>query len=125
MKQIILSPLTMAECQSNRDSLAKGLYDALFTWLVSKLNLSILPANSEFHFSHDLSIGLLDIFGFENFKINSFEQLCINYTNEHLQQLYISYVFKNEEKVFIDDGLEKFLGNLVYDDNQPVLDLYE
>lgn len=71
------------------------------------------------------SIGILDIFGFENFKVNSFEQLCINYTNERLQQLYIFYIFKNEEREFIADGLKDFLANLTFEDNQPVLDLLD
>ena len=62
-------------------------------------------------------IGLLDIFGFEVFKVNSFEQLCINYANEKLAQLYISYVFKGEKKVFIEEGLEKFVGEIKFIDN--------
>ena len=70
-------------------------------------------------------IGLLDIFGFECFKVNSFEQLCINYTNEKLQQLYITYVFKSEENEFIKEGLKEFLCELNFVDNQNIIDLMD
>jgi len=71
------------------------------------------------------SIGLLDIFGFEVFKKNSFEQLCINFANEKLQQLYISYVFKAEINEFIKEGLKEFLFELTFKDNQQIIDLLE
>ena len=130
--QVIESPLNKNECIVTRDALAKEIYNRLFTWLVKRLNFTVMPAemlvdgadipallNNYFH------IGLLDIFGFEIFKFNSLEQLCINYTNEKLQQLYISYVFKNEEKVFIQEGLQDFLCELNFEDNQPVIDLLD
>ena len=65
----------------------------------------------------------MDIFGFEIFPTNSLEQLCINYTNERLHQLYIKYVFKQEELVFIQEGLEKYRAMLYFNDNQPLLNL--
>lgn len=71
------------------------------------------------------SIGLLDIFGFEVFKNNSFEQLCINFANEKLQQLYISYVFKAEINEFIKEGLKEYLFELTFKDNQNIIDLLE
>lgn len=80
-KQIIQSPNSKEECQSITISLARALYDRIFNWLVKKLNQTIIPLND----ASVLTIGLLDIFGFENFTINSFEQLCINFTNEKLQ----------------------------------------
>ena len=71
-------------------------------------------------------IGLLDIFGFEKFdKKNSFEQFCINYTNEKLQQLYIGYVFKSEEKEFINEDLGAYLGELNFIDNTEVIELMD
>ncbi|KAL4501636.1 hypothetical protein ABPG72_018687 [Tetrahymena utriculariae] len=116
-------PLKENECIAMRNSLSKILYDRLFTWLVQQLNSAINPpALKQFK---SLSIGLLDIFGFENFQINSFEQLCINYTNERLQKLYISYVFVQEEKILSEDGLGQYLNNLSYQDNQPVVDLID
>ncbi|KAL4480724.1 hypothetical protein ABPG72_014499 [Tetrahymena utriculariae] len=121
------SPLNEQDIYANRDSLARTLYDNLFTWLVKRLNLTILPTElSEKQLQETcLQIGLLDIFGFEVFKINSFEQLCINYTNEKLQQLYISYVFKSEEQEFINEGLKDHIGQLSYNDNQEVIDLMD
>lgn len=67
------------ECSATKDALAKWLYEALFHYLISSLNKKLNPSEGTFR-----NIGLLDIFGFENFKHNSFEQLCINFTNEKL-----------------------------------------
>lgn len=71
------------------------------------------------------SIGLLDIFGFEVFTKNSFEQFCINFANEKLQQLYISYVFKAELDQFIFEGLKDHLCELKFKDNQGIIELLE
>ena len=140
---IIESPQPLSECISMRDSLSKFLYEKLFNWLVKRLNLVIFPPEEISNLRKvrksikliresltqtdcaTSSIGLLDIFGFENFETNSFEQLCINFTNEKLQQLYVSYVFKSEEKELIDQGLQGFLGQLAYQDNQGIIDLLD
>ena len=141
--QTIESPHPVSECNAVRDSLSKFLYEKLFNWLVKRLNLVIFPPEEVSNLRKvrksilsirdsltqvdcsTSSIGLLDIFGFENFETNSFEQLCINFTNEKLQQLYVSYVFKSEEKELIDQGLQGFLGQLAYQDNQGIIDLLD
>ena len=124
--------MNKTDCVTARDSLAKELFNRLFNWLVKRLNYTIMPdeflkpgADIGALMDNYYHIGLLDIFGFEIFKINSIEQLCINYTNEKLQQLYIFYVFKGEEKIFIGEGLSDFLGELNFKDNQPVIDLLD
>ena len=141
-KQRILSPLSLKECENLRDSFSKNLYEKLFFWLVKRLNLTVFPieiANSKLNsvrksiknirnsiFSPETtrnSIGLLDIFGFENFIRNSFEQLCINFTNEKLQQLYIAYIYKSEESELSSQGFLGFSSEFV--DNQPIIDLIE
>lgn len=71
------------------------------------------------------SIDLLDIFGFEVFTKNSFEQFCINFANEKLQQLYIAYVFKSEIEQFILEGLKDHLCELQFKDNQGIIELLE
>lgn len=94
-------------------ALAKRLYDNMFNWLVAKLNVEILPeamksgdSDTEAIFdSITKTIGLLDIFGFENFTNNDFEQLCINFVNEKLHNLYISSIFGEEKKVMVREGL--------------------
>ena len=130
--QVIESTVSKVDCITARDSLAKELFNKLFNWLVRRLNYTIMPdefliqgADIPALMENYWHIGLLDIFGFEIFKINSIEQLCINYTNEKLQQLYIFYVFKAEEKVFIGEGLGEFLCELNFKDNQPVIDLLD
>ncbi|CAD8157004.1 unnamed protein product [Paramecium pentaurelia] len=119
-KQTILSPLTPDECQFTRDSLAKDIYDRLFNWLVIQLNKVLKPKVES-----KTSVGLLDIYGFEVFDKNGFEQIMINYTNEKLHQLYIQYVFKEEEKIFIEEGLKDHLGQLEFQDNTSVIELID
>ncbi|CAD8077781.1 unnamed protein product [Paramecium sonneborni] len=121
-KQKIISPVSYNQCIQNRDSWAKELFERLFNWLVCKLNQNILP-EEEFDINNNNTyIGLLDIYGFEVFDKNGFEQLIINYTNERLHQLYIQYVFKGEEIVFKEEGLDKFCQHIKYKDNQALID---
>ncbi|KAL4487054.1 hypothetical protein ABPG72_001506 [Tetrahymena utriculariae] len=124
MNEVYHKPADAISCHHAKNTLSKALYDNLFNWLVNKLNQIIKPNQQNYNTastSNNNMIGLLDIFGFENFQENSFEQLCINYTNENLQQLYIQYVFKNEEQIFKEDGLENFLSNLSYQDNSIII----
>ena len=118
-KKFISSPLKANECEAGRDSWAKTLYERLFNWLVLKLNETI--ASGEI--GESAAIGLLDIYGFEVFDKNGFEQIMINFTNEKLHQLYISYVFKEERTVFVKEGLEEFCGMIKYTDNGMVMEL--
>jgi myosin heavy subunit len=119
--QIISSPRSPAQAEGIRDALGKDLFNNTFNWIVRKLNLTLLPNNP----SQYTSIGLLDIFGFEDFDINSIEQFCINYTNEKLQNLYISYVFKAEKVCFEEEGLGAFLSMIKFVDNIPIIELLD
>ena len=94
------------------------VYEKLFHWLVARINKSLAPNCKQSNF-----IGILDIFGFEIFKQNSFEQLCINFCNEKLQQLFNEDTFKNEEAVYKSEGVP--FPPIVFIDNQPVVDLGE
>ena len=96
----------------------------MFNWIIQKLNETIIPQEQNIN-ELCANIGLLDIYGFEVFKENGFEQFFINYTNEKLQQLYIQYVFKQEEIIFINEGLEKYLKYLNFVDNKPIIDLLD
>ncbi|KAJ7955519.1 Myosin [Quillaja saponaria] len=102
----------------NRDALAKIVYSRLFDWLVNKLNSSIGQDPN----SKNL-IGVLDIYGFESFKTNSFEQFCINLTNEKLQQHFNQHVFKMEQEEYTKEEID--WSYIEFIDNQDVLDLIE
>jgi myosin-5 len=115
------------QCVLQSEAFGKEIYNKLFSWVIKYLNLALLP-EAEKKSGKDPAkvyqkIGLLDIFGFEIFEFNSIEQLCINFTNEKLHQLYVEYVFKLEVATFIEEGLKQFLANLSFQDNQEVLDL--
>lgn len=85
----------VVQAEFGRDALAKAIYDRLFTWIIARINQSILFPGNEVQARFNSVIGVLDIYGFEIFDINSFEQFCINYCNEKLQQLFIG----NKNKV--------------------------
>ncbi|XP_039123360.1 myosin-6-like [Dioscorea cayenensis subsp. rotundata] len=102
----------------SRDSLAKIVYSRLFDWIVDKINCSIGQDSD----SKSL-IGVLDIYGFESFKTNSFEQFCINLTNEKLQQHFNQHVFKMEQEEYTKEEID--WSYIEFIDNQDVLDLIE
>ncbi|GAV80711.1 Myosin_head domain-containing protein/IQ domain-containing protein/DIL domain-containing protein [Cephalotus follicularis] len=103
---------------SSRDALAKTVYAWLFDWLVNKINNSVGQDPSS-----EIQIGVLDIYGFECFKYNSFEQFCINFANEKLQQHFNEHVFKMEQEEYRREEIN--WSYIEFIDNQDVLDLIE
>ncbi|KAA0148544.1 hypothetical protein FNF29_06602 [Cafeteria roenbergensis] len=108
-----------AQAQSAAESLIKVIYSLIFDWLVRRVNVRVRPS----HRATDSFIGILDIFGFETFKTNSFEQLCINYTNETLQQHFNAFMFRLEREEYESEGID--WTGVEFADNQDVLDLIE
>ncbi|KAK2166168.1 hypothetical protein LSH36_41g12014 [Paralvinella palmiformis] len=98
----VSSPLSRDQSMYARDAFAKGVYERLFMWLVSKINTSLASRTSK----KKMVLGLLDIYGFEIFELNSFEQFCINYCNEKLQQLFITLTLKSEQEEYLKEGIE-------------------
>lgn len=103
-----------------RDALAKAVYDRLFTWLVSRINTSLHTANTSRR--HNV-MGILDIYGFEIFNKNSFEQFCINYCNEKLQQLFIELTLKSEQEEYLREDIA--WEPVSYFDNKIICELIE
>ncbi|KAJ8551594.1 hypothetical protein K7X08_021609 [Anisodus acutangulus] len=117
-EEVIKRSLDPRSAEISRDGLAKTIYSRLFDWLVDKINVSIgQDAQSK------CLIGVLDIYGFESFKHNSFEQFCINYTNEKLQQHFNQHVFKMEQEEYEREAID--WSYIEFVDNQDVLDLIE
>ena len=104
------------EAIRNCDALAKEIYSRIFDFIVTKINQTLNGERNRF-------IGFLDIFGFEIFQHNSFEQLCINYANERLQQLFNQSTFKEEETVYQNEGIE--FTHVEFIDNTEVLGMIE
>ena len=109
---------TRDQAADKRDAMAKGLYEALFLWLVAKLNKTIAQQGDVWGF-----IGVLDIYGFEMFEYNSFEQLCINYANEKLQRHFNMHIFEMEQAEYSREGID--WSHVDFYDNQPCLDLID
>ncbi|XP_073964609.1 dilute class unconventional myosin [Choristoneura fumiferana] len=116
--EVIVSRMDIHRAAFARDALAKRMYGELFAWLVKCVNRALETAQHRSHF-----IGVLDIYGFETFEINSFEQFCINYANEKLQQQFNSHVFKLEQDEYIKEEISWKM--IDFYDNQPCIDLIE
>lgn len=117
----ITSNLSQAQAIVVRDSVAKYIYSSLFDWLVEIVNRSLATDEILNHVSS--FIGVLDIYGFEHFAKNSFEQFCINYANEKLQQEFNQHVFKLEQEEYLREKIDWTF--IDFSDNQPCIDLIE
>ncbi|KAK6468129.1 unconventional myosin-If-like [Huso huso] len=109
--------LNREQATYTRDALAKALFTRLFDYLVEAINKAIQKPHEEF------SIGVLDIYGFEIFKRNGFEQFCINFVNEKLQQIFIELTLKAEQEEYVQEGIK--WSPIEYFNNKIVCDLIE
>ena len=114
---VIMVPLKIYEASNARDALAKAIYSRLFDHIVKRINDSIPFEKSAYY------IGILDIAGFEYFTVNSFEQFCINYCNEKLQQFFNQRILKDEQDLYEKEGLG--VKKISFVDNQDCIDLIE
>ncbi|XP_075467349.1 unconventional myosin-IXb isoform X3 [Ascaphus truei] len=117
----LILPYSLNEAITARDSMAKSLYSALFDWIVLRINHALLNKKDVEESVNCLSIGVLDIFGFEDFKNNSFEQFCINYANEQLQYYFNQHIFKLEQEEYQSEGISWH--NIDYTDNVACIHL--
>uniref|UniRef100_A0A3B3V0A0 Myosin IXB n=1 Tax=Poecilia latipinna TaxID=48699 RepID=A0A3B3V0A0_9TELE len=111
----LILPYSHSEAITARDSMAKSLYGALFDWIVLRINHALLNKKDMEESVPCLSIGVLDIFGFEDFETNSFEQFCINYANEQLQYYFNNHIFNLEQEEYQSEGITWH--NIDYTDN--------
>uniref|UniRef100_A0A8C1YJY3 Uncharacterized protein n=1 Tax=Cyprinus carpio TaxID=7962 RepID=A0A8C1YJY3_CYPCA len=113
----ICSPLTVEQAIDSRDSVAMALYSQCFSWIITRINQKI-KGKDNFK-----SIGILDIFGFENFEVNRFEQFNINYANEKLQEYFNKHIFSLEQLEYNREGIH--WEAIDWMDNAECLDLIE
>uniref|UniRef100_A0A8C7Y559 Unconventional myosin-Id n=1 Tax=Oryzias sinensis TaxID=183150 RepID=A0A8C7Y559_9TELE len=123
-RDVIEKQHTTQEASYGRDALAKAMYERLFCWIVGRINDIIEVKNYDVKVhGKNTVIGVLDIYGFEIFQNNSFEQFCINYCNEKLQQLFIQLVLKQEQEEYQREGIP--WKHIDYFNNQIIVDLVE
>uniref|UniRef100_A0A8C3S0V5 Unconventional myosin-Id n=1 Tax=Chelydra serpentina TaxID=8475 RepID=A0A8C3S0V5_CHESE len=123
-RDVIDKQHTEQEATYGRDAFAKAIYERLFCWIVSHINdiIEVKNYDTTIHGKNTV-IGVLDIYGFEIFDNNSFEQFCINYCNEKLQQLFIQLVLKQEQEEYQREGIP--WNHIDYFNNQIIVDLVE
>ncbi|KAN0075236.1 P-loop containing nucleoside triphosphate hydrolase protein [Tylopilus felleus] len=119
----IITALNAAQATVVRDSVAKFVYACLFEWLVAIVNESLAGEHGDAAERAEMFIGVLDIYGFEHFQKNSFEQFSINYANEKLQQEFNSHVFKLEQEEYMKEQINWTF--IDFSDNQPCIDIIE
>uniref|UniRef100_A0AAR2J5M6 Unconventional myosin-Ib n=1 Tax=Pygocentrus nattereri TaxID=42514 RepID=A0AAR2J5M6_PYGNA len=115
----VSTTLNVAQAYYARDALAKNIYSRMFSWLVTRINESIKAQTK----SRKKVMGVLDIYGFEIFEDNSFEQFIINYCNEKLQQIFIELTLREEQEEYVREGIE--WTNIEYFNNAIICDLIE
>ncbi|XP_061885544.1 unconventional myosin-Ig [Entelurus aequoreus] len=122
--EVIEKGHTEAEACFGRDAFSKALYERLFGWIVGRINsvIEVKDYNPVLHGKNTV-IGVLDIYGFEIFDNNSFEQFCINYCNEKLQQLFIELILQQEQSEYNREGIQ--WQHIEYFNNQIIVDLVE
>jgi myosin-5 len=116
-QSMIMVNYTVEKAIAITAAVAKEIYDRLFQWLIYQCNQT-LYSPQQAHY-----IGLLDLFGFEVFPVNSFEQLCINYCNEKLQSLFNELLFENEVRIYLEEGIQ--MDCYTFEGNRHCLDLFE
>uniref|UniRef100_A0A4W3KCD1 Myosin IG n=1 Tax=Callorhinchus milii TaxID=7868 RepID=A0A4W3KCD1_CALMI len=106
-REVIEKGHTPQEAMYGRDAIAKAIYERLFCWIVNRINsvIEVKGYDPRIHGKNTV-IGVLDIYGFEIFQNNSFEQFCINYCNEKLQQLFIELILRQEQAEYLREGIE-------------------
>ena len=113
---------TPVQSYEGRDALSRNIYSKLFDHLIAKINAALLESSAPMA-KDDRVIGVVDIFGFEFYEVNSLEQLCINYTNEKLQQIFTKSVFIQTVQACKEDGIE--CESIAYTDNAMTIQLFE
>ncbi|GAA6086300.1 myosin-IIIa isoform X1 [Tachysurus ichikawai] len=119
--ETIVRPNTVEKATEVRDAMSKALYGRLFSWIVNRINSLLRPAENGEE-DKEQNVGILDIFGFENFKHNSFEQLCINIANEQIQFYFNQHIFAWEQDEYLNEGVDMRM--IEYEENRPQLDLF-
>ncbi|XP_033750743.1 unconventional myosin-Ie-like isoform X1 [Pecten maximus] len=115
--EVIHVTLNVEQAEFSRDALAKALYSRMFDYLVEAVNRAMRKDKEE------INIGILDIYGFEIFEKNGFEQFCINYVNEKLQQIFIELTLKAEQEEYVQEGIK--WTPIEYFNNKVVCDVIE
>ncbi|TNN54253.1 Myosin-IIIb [Liparis tanakae] len=120
--ETIIRTNTVDKAADVRDAMSKALYGRLFSWIVHRINTLLQPDMNICAAESGMNVGILDIFGFENFKKNSFEQLCINIANEQIQFYFNQHIFALEQMEYQSEGVDASL--VEYQDNRPILDMF-
>uniref|UniRef100_A0A8C5RAM1 non-specific serine/threonine protein kinase n=1 Tax=Leptobrachium leishanense TaxID=445787 RepID=A0A8C5RAM1_9ANUR len=120
--ETIIRTNTVDKAADVRDAMSKALYGRLFSWIVNRINSLLQPDKNICNVESGMNVGILDIFGFENFKRNSFEQLCINIANEQIQFYFNQHIFALEQMEYQSEGIDATL--VQYEDNRPLLDTF-